>query len=138
MDAKMIATSKWLAYVLRHGGAADLGLQKRPGGWLKLAELEATGRSSEIELLILLQSDKAGRFQAFCNRGEFWVRAVPGRGSRQEVIPANAVPPPPRHAPPPSAASSWSTPRGGGHATPQMPSLGPSSAVWRGEWVGQW
>jgi RNA:NAD 2'-phosphotransferase (TPT1/KptA family) len=109
MDAKMIATSKWLAYVLRHRGAADLGLQKRPGGWLKLAELEAAGRSSAAELLVLLQSDGAGRFQAFCNRGEFWVRAAP------------------------------STPLGGGHATPQTPpSLGPHSPVWRGEWVGQW
>jgi RNA:NAD 2'-phosphotransferase (TPT1/KptA family) len=118
----MIATSKWLAYMLRHGGAADLGLHKRPGGWLKLAELEATGRSSEAELLVLLQSDRAGRFQAFCNRGEFWVRAVPGRGSRREDVVMQANTPPPWHAP------HWNS----------QSSLCPSSPVWRGEWVGQW
>jgi len=147
MDAKMIGTSKWLCYVLRYG-AAENGLQKRPGGWIKLSELEAVGRSSEYELLALLGKDTQGRFQAFCNRGEFWVRAVPGRGRGQ-----NEKPTPPGLL---SQAATVAHPSecqydepvqlGGDHATSQTPqwnghwgpSLRPDSPVWNGSWVGQW
>jgi RNA:NAD 2'-phosphotransferase (TPT1/KptA family) len=148
MDAKMIATSKWLSYVLRYG-AAENGLQKRPGGWIKLSDLEAVGRSSEYELLALLGNDTQGRFQAFCHRGKFWVRAIPGRGRGQneEPTPPGLLPQPP---PPPlwhqAATAAHPVQLGGGHATSQTPqwngpwdsSLRPNSPVWIGSWVGQW
>ena len=153
----MVSTSKWVTWVLRHG-AAELGLQKRPGGWLKIAELEAVGRTSESEIISILQHDTVGRYNAFCLRGDFWIRADPNRrrsvSSSLPVVP----PPPPEHhhlpqqqelypadpPPPPQVL-------GSGHASapPSAPPMTmmlprrhgtnlPTSSVWSGSFIGSW
>lgn len=157
MDTKMIATSKWLAWVLRHG-SAELGLQRRPGGWLKIAELESVGRASEAEIISILQHDSVGRFNAFCLRGTFWIRADPTRRRKSPATQAVVVPlenPPQQQelypADPPQIVL------GGGHARPMMMALphrggnNPSSSTygpwrpslrplspWSGSFIGMW
>lgn len=74
MDSKMIATSKWLAYALRH--APELAISKCDRGWVRLADLERAGPYSDIEILYALSADQKGRFEAFCSYGVFHVRAT--------------------------------------------------------------
>lgn len=133
MDTKMAKTSRWLAYVLRHG-AAENGLRWRPGGWLMLSELETVGWSSEAELLALLQTDTVGRFQAFCSHGTFWLRATPGRGR-------GSPPEQTQHLLPPHHTNDDQTLSGGAHhagTTPAVVAPSRASPVWTGEWVGPW
>jgi len=122
----MIATSKWMAYILRYG-AGENGLQKRPGGWLKISDLEAIGRASEAEIFSVLSRDSSGRFQCFCHRGEFWVRAVPGRG-KGPIEPSAVLVPPLRHA---DSMQHSQQDLGGGHAGPVSP---PPLSGRNGQW----
>lgn len=77
MDRKMIATSKWLAYMLRHAPESQ-HIRGLYNGWMRLAELERVGPYSDIEILSVLSADSKGRFEAFCSYGVFWVRATSG------------------------------------------------------------
>lgn len=77
MDAKMIATSKWMSFVLRHCAHEGPAVHFEPGGWVSLLDLERAGRYSAMEILNVLEEDQAGRYEAFCSQGTFWVRATP-------------------------------------------------------------
>lgn len=126
MDARMLSTRKWLAYVLRQG-STESGLQKRPGGWIKMTEVEGLKRASDKELFEILMLDKEGQFQTFGNKGEFWVRAVTVSGTSTEEEPHRPV-----------MESCFTPPKGTGWNGHWVPSLRPCSPVWRGSWVGPW
>jgi hypothetical protein len=72
-----VSTSKWLAYILRHG-SADHGLWLWPGGWADLHHVAALRgiRCSVYHLLETVDFDREGRFQVLMNGG-WWIRATP-------------------------------------------------------------
>jgi hypothetical protein len=72
-----ISTSKWLAYILRHG-SADHSLWLWPGGWADLRHVAALRGiwCSVYHLLEIADRDREGRFQVLV-MGGWWIRATP-------------------------------------------------------------
>lgn len=125
MDAKMIATSKWMSFILRHCTHESPAIHFEPGGWVSLLDLERAGRYSAMEILNVLEEDQAGRYEAFCSQGTFWVRAT----SKGEPPLFNRLHRTETQVPPPPAAVSAAPP-----ALSSMVSALPRAAARRGHY----
>lgn len=134
-----ISTSKWLAYILRHG-SADHGLWLWPGGWADLHHVAALrGSSCSIyHLMEIADLDQDGRFQVLV-MGGWWIRATPPEERCYQKWLNNgalwdqwiSLPPPP---PPPGLAKGDTTDEDDGAWSTDEPKYVPEPHYWSGAW----
>ena len=73
---------KWLSYVLRHN-PGEVGASFDAEGWVNIADVVASGRLSEAELLAIVAADAKGRFTLDASQES--VRARYGHSTEGEI-----------------------------------------------------